>query len=94
MNSEYVLQEVERAGHAFAEAREALRMAAVRAAARGASLESVAEACGVHLDTVRGWVDDQGRTPERERPLVMDGDVPKDPQPQSKGWIDYKDASA
>lgn len=62
MTGEFVLQEVERTGHAFAEAREALRMACVRAVARGASLEAVAETSGVHPGMVQSWVDDQGRS--------------------------------
>lgn len=93
MTGEFVLQEVERTGQVFAEAQEALRMACVRAVARGASQAEVAAVGGVRPDTVQAWVIDQGRTPARgRRPVEDDAPPPQPPRPEE--WIDYTGASA
>jgi hypothetical protein len=91
MTGEFVLQEVERTGQAFAEAREALRMACVRAVDRGAAQGEVAAVGGVHPDTVHAWVIDQGRTSARQ----VRGDAPlSEVRSRPKDWIDYTGASA
>lgn len=85
-----IMQEVERTGQVFAEAREALRMACVRAVARGASEGEVAAVGGVDLDTVHSWVLDQGRTSDRSQ---EEAQRPA-PQTRPKEWVDYPGASA
>lgn len=87
MTGEFILQEVERTGQVFAEAQEALRMACVRAVARGASEAEVASAGGVDPDTVKAWVIDQGRTRE-------DGGDEAPPRSRTRGWIDIIGATA
>lgn len=91
MSGEFILQEVERTGHTFAEAREALRMACVRAVARGASQGEVAAVGGIRPDVLAAWVIDQGRT-EGNRPPGGDASASTPSRPE--GWVDYTGASA